>query len=163
MAMKRAELPERLCLGAATAADLMGPNPVSLRADATLGEARAFLRGKGFSAAPVIDDAGRPVGVLSLTDFVVHEQESSAPAPGRAGSRTGGLLVRDVMTPAVYSVAPETPAGKVVEHLLGLKVHHLFVVDPGGVLVGVISALDVLRHLRPEPPDPRILGASEPW
>jgi predicted transcriptional regulator len=29
-----------------------------------------------------------------------------------------------------------------------LKVHRLFVVDRAGVLIGVISALDVLRHLR---------------
>jgi CBS domain-containing protein len=32
--------------------------------------------------------------------------------------------------------------------MLGLKVHRVFVVNGGGVLVGVISALDVLRHLR---------------
>jgi CBS domain-containing protein len=51
------------------------------------------------------------------------------------------------MTPAVFSVPPETPVGKVVEEMLALKVHHLFVVDGDGVLVGVISALDVLRHL----------------
>jgi hypothetical protein len=30
----------------------------------------------------------------------------------------------------------------------GEKVHRLFVVDDAGTLVGVISALDVLRHLR---------------
>jgi hypothetical protein len=30
---------------------------------------------------------------------------------------------------------------------VGLKVHRVFVVDASGVLVGVISALDVLRHL----------------
>jgi predicted transcriptional regulator len=34
--------------------------------------------------------------------------------------------------------------------MLKLKVHRLFVVDENGVLVGVISALDILRHLSPE-------------
>jgi predicted transcriptional regulator len=33
--------------------------------------------------------------------------------------------------------------------MLNWKVHRLFVVDRDGVLVGVISALDVLRRLRP--------------
>ena len=33
--------------------------------------------------------------------------------------------------------------------MLGLNVHQLFVVDPDGVLTGVVSALDVLRRLRP--------------
>jgi CBS domain-containing protein len=32
--------------------------------------------------------------------------------------------------------------------MVGLKVHRLFVVDQSGLLIGVISALDVLRHLR---------------
>jgi CBS domain-containing protein len=160
----QAEPPSRLCLSAETAADLMAPNPVSIRADATAPEASTFLSGKGFSAAPVIDEAGRPVGVLSLADLVVHGQAAAIPASGRGDDRTSRPLVRDVMTPTVFSVAPETPAGTVVEQMLGLQVHHLFVVDQGGVLIGVISTLDVLRHLRPEPPAaPRIMGAYEPW
>jgi len=53
------------------------------------------------------------------------------------------------MTPAVFSVGPDTPAAKVVHDLLSLNVHRLFVVDENGVLVGVISTIDVLRHLRP--------------
>jgi CBS-domain-containing membrane protein len=56
--------------------------------------------------------------------------------------------VRDVMTPAVLCVTPETPAPRVVQQLLKLNVHRLFVVDDDGVLVGVISTVDVLRHLR---------------
>jgi len=43
-----------------------------------------------------------------------------------------------------------TPAGKVVAQMLALKVHRLYVVERDGTLVGVISALDVLRHLQPE-------------
>jgi CBS domain-containing protein len=55
--------------------------------------------------------------------------------------------VRDLMTPVVFSVHLEAPASKVVEEMLTLKVHRLFVVDEIGVLVGVITALDVLRHM----------------
>jgi CBS-domain-containing membrane protein len=51
------------------------------------------------------------------------------------------------MTPTVFSVAPETPAREVVERMWALMVHRLFVADDRGVLVGVISALDV-RHVR---------------
>ena len=51
------------------------------------------------------------------------------------------------MTPAVFTVGLRTTAAKVVEQMLNLKVHQLFVVDDDGVLVGVISSLDVLRHL----------------
>ena len=50
-----------LTLMAETAADLMTPNPVSIRADASLKEAVAFLVDKHISGVPVIDEAGRPV------------------------------------------------------------------------------------------------------
>jgi CBS domain-containing protein len=160
-----------IILCARTAADLMTPNPVSIRDIATVREAVALLTDKGYSAAPVIDEAGRPVGVLSHSDIIAHDRETVehlAPNPEfydpselrtRAGEKlrkgyqvekVDQCLVCDLMTPAVFSVAPEAPAFQVVEQMLALKVHRLFVVDHDGVLVGVISALDVLRHLSPD-------------
>jgi CBS-domain-containing membrane protein len=149
---------EQLILRATTAEELMTPNPVSIRDSASFKEALALLTDKGFSAAPVIDKAGRPVGVLSRSDLLIHEREKVEfvkPAePERkvpAGFQIESVdptMVRDIMTPVVFSVAPETPAKTVVSQMLGLKVHRLFVVDESGVLVGVISSLDVLRQLR---------------
>jgi len=154
-------------LDADTAVDLMTPNPVSLRADATIQEAVALLADKGFHGAPVIDEAGLPVGVLSQTDILVHDREF-AQAPeipefyeridlkARTGERfedgfhvekTDYTRVSDVMTPVVFSVAPETSAAEVVRELLAMKVHRLFVVDETGVLIGVISGHDILRRL----------------
>ena len=141
-----AAVASRLTLDAAQAADLMSANPVSLNADALVTEAVAVMTQRGFSAAPVIDEAGRPVGVLSRSDILVHEREAlKSQAPG--GDRT---CVRDIMTPAVFSVPPHLPADKVVEHLLTLDVHQLYVVDDSQAVVGVITAHDVLRHLRAE-------------
>jgi len=136
------------------AADLMTPNPVSIRESAPVEEAIAFLTDSGFSAAPVIDEAGRPVGVISRTDLVVHERERIA-APAGAGvaedrvGRPDGATVRDLMTPALFAVSPRASAADVVDQMVSLNVHRLFVVDESGVLVGVISALDLLRQLRP--------------
>jgi CBS domain-containing protein len=128
-----------LTLRAATAAELMTSDPVSLRAEATAMEARELFIAKAISAAPVIDEAGRPVGVLSQSDIMVHQ----------AGPRGGEpATVEDLMTPAVFAVSPETPASEVIESLLALRVHHLFVLDAEGVLIGVIGALDIVRHLR---------------
>jgi CBS domain-containing protein len=56
--------------------------------------------------------------------------------------------VRDIMTPVVFIVKTDTPVREVVKQMVSLKVHHLFVVDADGALVGVISSLDVLRNLR---------------
>ena len=131
-----------LVLEAATAADLMSPAPNSVHKDATLEEAVALMTARGFHALPVIDEAGRPVGVLSRSDILIHQGETAAAE--REPTKVG-----DVMTPAVFSVTPETPAHKVIEQLVELNVHHLYVVDENEILVGVVSTHDVLRRLHP--------------
>jgi CBS-domain-containing membrane protein len=136
--------PTRLTLRAQTAAELMRPDPVSLRDDATMSEALTLFADKGLTVAPVIDKAGKPIGVLSSSDILVHERERSA---GKLAASPDPVRVRDLMTPAIFAVAPDTPAAEVVAGLLTLSVHHLFVVDADGVLVGVISAADILRSM----------------
>jgi CBS domain-containing protein len=139
-----------LFLRAETAAELMTANPVSLNAGAAVREALDLLTARGFGAAPVIDEAGRPVGVLSRSDLLIHDRELVAYVPSEKGvSAADPARVRDLMTPVIFTVRPHTPVSEVVGQMVQLKVHQLFVVDEGGALVGVISALDVLRHLAP--------------
>jgi CBS domain-containing protein len=159
---------ERLILNADTAADLMTRNPVSISDTATIREAIAVLADRGFSAAPVIDKTGRPVGVLSQSDILIHHREKveyATPVPEyyaksdltteskeTLGARfqvekADSAQVKDIMTPVVFSVLPDAPTRRVVEDMVGWKVHRVFVADESGVLIGVISALDVLRHL----------------
>lgn len=162
--------PILMTLCASTAGELMRANPVSIRDDATVQEAIKLLTDKGFSAAPVIDDAGRPIGVLSRSDILVHEREREEHLRAEPEyyhreelhtsrgeklsedefqvANVDRTLVSDIMTPAVFSVMPSTPAPKVISQLLALNVHRLFVVDEAGILVGVISTSDVLRNLR---------------
>jgi CBS domain-containing protein len=173
LAMKNAVVnnrPTRMTLNAETAADLMTPNPVSIREEATVREAVALLTDKGFSASPVIDEAGRPVGVLSRSDILVHDREKVeylSPVPeiyhraelmtpdgevltGFQVEKADQTRVGELMTPVIFSVTPESSVARVVSEMVSLKVHRLFVVDDDGVLVGVISAIDVLRHLTSE-------------
>lgn len=154
-----------MVLSVRTAGELMTANPVSIGRAATVGEAAAFLSARGISASPVIDEAGRPVGVVSQSDLLNHRAHrglylldvpNEGPPPASGGGDgapypggPGRARVDDVMTPAVFCVGPETAAGKVVAKMLALRVRRLFVVDQDGVLVGVISAFDVLRNLRP--------------
>lgn len=131
-------------LDAVTAADLMSANPFSIRAEAAVAEAIAAFADRGASAAPVINEAGRHVGTVTRADILVHERQLLARPRAADEAR-----VRDIMTPAVFSVTPDTPAQQVVEGLAAMNVHQLFVVDRAGALVGVVTSLDVLRRLRP--------------
>jgi CBS domain-containing protein len=127
-----------------TAADLMSANPVSISAEATVQEAIALLTERGMSAAPVIEESGRAVGVVSKADILIHEREATRSGRGAADP----ARVSDIMTPAVFSVTPETPADSVVEQMLTLNVHQLYVVDGDQAVIGVVTVHDVLEHLR---------------
>jgi CBS-domain-containing membrane protein len=131
----------KVTLLANTAAEIMTPGPVSLSASDTVAEATQFLTEKAFGAAVVIDDAGHPLGVVTKTDVLVHARQR------KPGLEPDDTPVTEFMTPAVFSVRPDTPARSVVEQLLALNVHHLFVSDAAGIIIGVISPVDVLRKL----------------
>jgi CBS domain-containing protein len=156
----------RMVLGAKRASDLMTSNPVSIRQDRSVAEAAALFALRGIGAAPVIDEAGRPVGVVSRTDVLHHyrlsQQRRDAwrevddqPALQQPGTTlvVRAMAVHDLMMPVVYSVRPNASAVTVVERMLALHIRRLFVVDHHGVLVGVITAWDVLRQLEPERED----------
>jgi len=159
-----------LVLKPAVAEDLMTSNPVSIDEQATLHEALVLLVDRNIHAAPVIDEAGRPIGVVSTSDIVVHDRESVTHLPrmpefytrtdlalpsgeelprGFQVQQVDRTRVSDIMTPTVFAVSPDTPAASVVSEMLAHRVHRLFVVDGSGILVGVITSFDLLRCLEP--------------
>lgn len=138
----------RMTLKADTAADLMTVDPVSIRHNAKFQEALQFFLDRNIMAAPVIDDSGRPMGVVTVTDLLVHARE--------CGCTDGAMLakammspetVAELMTPTVFSVAKNTSAAEVVRDMLQTHVRHMFVVDDDQTVIGVISVRDILRHM----------------
>ena len=134
-----------LTLAAMTAADLMRPALAVVRRHATFSEALAFFIDHNLTVAPVVDDDDEPVGVLSLTDLLIHVRACLA-ADG--GGYVEPASADRLMTPTVFSVAETTPAAAVVRDMVQAHVHHLFVTDEPGRIVGVISTCDVLCHLQ---------------
>jgi CBS-domain-containing membrane protein len=143
----------RLQCQALTAEDLMSPDPISIRHDASVCDALVLMNDRRIHAAPVINDAGRAVGVVSVTDLLIHEREflefcrGAGRWQGASGKPSDATTVSDMMTPSVIMVDLDTPAPKVVERMLKMKIHQLFVCDAAGTLAGVITPLDVLRKL----------------
>jgi CBS domain-containing protein len=86
----------------------------------------------GITAAPVVDDDGRPVGVVSLRDLV---------------TKTGGPTVADRMSNAVATVRATDPITHAARIIAETRYHHLPVVDAGGRVVGFVSALDLLSGM----------------
>ena len=160
----------RFVLDAETAAELMTVNPISIAAEMSVREATVVLTDKEISAVPVIDEAGRPLGVLTHTDIVRHERHKRLCMPKDVRARreaestlpsgehlpkgfeielTDTTPVRDIMTPTIVAVPEDATAERVLSDFRTFKVHHLFVVDDAGVVVGVISTFDIMRKLSP--------------
>lgn len=140
------------------AADVMTGNPKSIRQTASVRDTAGFLMSNGIHTAPVIDAAGRPVGVVSRTDLLDYwdrrRDRLAAIAAGELSlhsARTApvepvfNLKVMDIMTPVVFSVSMDTPIANVIHKITALEVRCLFVTDEHGVLVGVINFFDLLR------------------
>lgn len=134
--MPRATKVRRTRLEDLRVCDLMTPSPVSLRHGLTLREAATFLSERGIGAAPVVNDAGRAVGVLSRTDILLAVNAGLDGAP-----------VREAMSPGVIAVQSNADALQASEVMTRCVVRRVFVVDDDGVPVGVVSVADLFRGL----------------
>jgi len=138
--------------------ELMSSEVVSARPGMTVAEVRSLLAARGISGAPVVDDCGRILGVVSQSDLV--RRSDQATTEGESGRfftsvneyRDLANLPRDlsdapvesVMTKQVYTVPRDSTAAMGASIMRKRKVHRLLVTDRG-VLVGVVTSLDLLR------------------
>lgn len=61
-------------------AEVMTRNPVTVAPTARVGEAVEMLKARKISELPVVDELGRPVGMLDITDLIGLEPEAAAPS-----------------------------------------------------------------------------------
>ena len=124
--------------------DVMTRNVVTVRSDATLSEAMAYLATQHISGAAVTDFKQRLVGVLSHSDILEAETEIGEPeARGRFLEET---LVSEVMSSPALTIAPQAELREAALAMEYGEVHRLFVEEDGN-LVGVVSRSDVSRAL----------------
>lgn len=94
----------------------------------------APLLGNGLhSTLPVIDAERRIVGTLSAERL--RELET--------GDESG--RISEIMCPIFHAVAPDTPLAEAAARMIVERVHRMVVVDSDFHVVGMLSALDLLR------------------
>jgi CBS domain-containing protein len=138
--------------------DIMTPEPVTIDPDTGIEQVIELFLGRGFGHVPVVDDTGRPIGMLSKTDVVrdAHlrgdtqvEQTPGTKArgikyiPEGAHVHEVGDRARDLMTPIALWVPETASVAEAARVLATGQVHAVVVTGSEGRVVGIVSALDV--------------------
>lgn len=126
--------------------DIMTPHPQTVRTTDSLRTVLERFREGGFRRLPVLDDAGRLVGIVTDRDLrlafnsplVMHERWQDEMLLDK-------VTVDVCMTPDPITTTPETPVFQVARTLREKKIGGLPVLDEANRLVGIISEIDLLR------------------
>lgn len=143
--------------------DVMAQPVVSVPASHSMCEAAEQLVASDLSAAPVIDEAGRCIGMITATDFLKRDaQRCVVDRLSRRGGElqlergpTATLQISETdydrvgrhMTSAVQTVAADACIVDAARQMCLLHVHHLPVLDPTGRPIGMLSSLDLASAL----------------
>jgi len=100
----------------------------------------------GLRHLPVVDEAGRLVGMLSDRDLrgpmVGLIDGVAAPSPATS--------IATLMTVDVVTAAPDDELGVVARRIVDRRIGAVPIVDSSGAPIGIISYIDVLRRLADE-------------
>jgi CBS domain-containing protein len=128
--------------------DIMSRPVYSVRTTDTVEAAAALLTDKKITAAPVIDEAGELVGMVSEGDLIWHRvPEDPTAHMWRGVSDDLGdrpRVVADVMSGSPVTTWPEADVADVARLMLHHDIRSVPVVDHGD-LVGIVSRRDILR------------------
>lgn len=122
-------------------AELMRTDLKTISAEATVADAVRALAQSGVSALPVLDRAGRPVGVLSTREIL--KAESARLSPQARDRLFDETTVMEIMAPWPVTIEPDADVRDAAREMLYLEVQRLFV-EERRALVGVISQTDIV-------------------
>jgi len=141
------------------AEDVMVSTVITVGVNASIGEVAAILLNNHISAAPVVDEKGELVGIVSEGDLMrrpeigttkrhswwlelISNKWASATEYIKSHSRT----VADVMTRDLITAKPDTPLGDIAGLLERNQIKRVPIVERGK-LVGIVSRANILQAL----------------
>jgi CBS domain-containing protein len=112
--------------------EVMNRELFSVRPEESVNATREAILVLGITGAPVVDEGGKPLGLVSLRDLVGEKP---------------GTTVGERMSRPPATVPAETRIGEAARRLARTHYHRLIVVDESGHVVGMVSSLDIIRGL----------------
>ena len=144
------------------AREVMTVAVVSVTPDTTTQETARILRDRGISAVPVVDEAGKPIGMLSEGDLIGRDDADREArrdwwltllAEGEqlnpdflASLRSPVTLAREVMTSPVIAVDDDADIRDIARMLIDHRIKRVPVLRDGRI-VGIVSRSDLVRRL----------------
>ncbi|MBX5457342.1 MAG: CBS domain-containing protein [Thermogemmatispora sp.] len=113
------------------ARDIMTRTVYTIRPEASAQEAARLLDQKRISGAPVVDEDGRLIGMVTEADIISKVNRE-------------GLRVADIMSHELIVVSEETPLEEIAALLSERKIKRVPVVE-NGRLVGIVSRADIVH------------------
>ncbi|MFN8485102.1 MAG: DUF190 domain-containing protein [Anaerolineae bacterium] len=137
--------------GGKTAADVMTPKPVTISLDAPLNDAARLMAQDHIKRLPVVDAAGRLVGIVSRLDVLRAAGQTAREAAPMLPPPSGvNLLVRDIMLTDAPTARPDTPLDEILPRLVDSPLRRVVVVDDAGRVVGLVADAMLLTRTLPQ-------------
>ena len=111
--------------------------PIIIREDTDYWKASEIMREKDLHHIPVVDEAYKVVGILTLRDLKIAAMHF-----GEAH-----VDVSEVMHSPVITVAPGDALADAAKQMLDNRIGGLPVMDDDGQVVGILTETDLLRAL----------------
>ena len=149
------------------ARDIMNPDLLLARESMTVGELATFLTENEISGAPVVDEEGTLIGVVSLADVGRVAANIGGVAPDRSGPdfylrgwediydaedlqklkvEGNDVQVSTIMTRTIHSVSEDATVRDVARAMVRDHVHRLLVTRAAdGGPAGIVSTMDLLK------------------
>lgn len=118
---------------------------VAVELDVAVATASRALVEHGMRAMTVVDQEGKPVGILSQSDLLRERVAAAQMGPGTLA--LDNRTVAEVMTPVVHTLPENARLAHAFALLAIERVHQVPVVSDDGHLVGVVSSAEALRWL----------------
>lgn len=144
--------------------DFMTTDPITITPMDSVETVLSHLEAQHISGLPVVDDAGKVVGIVSEADLLFKERPIRLPLYitflggiiylkplehfVQQLKKCLGMSVQDVMTPNPMTITPDTSIAQAATLMLDKRINRLPVVDATGKLVGIITRNDLLRALQ---------------
>ena len=145
-----------------TAGDVMTRDVITVKKETTIRELAELFNRHRISSAPVVDDNGEMIGIVTETDLIEQDKNLHIPTVislfdwviylesdkkfEKALKKMTGQSVGEIYSEEFVKVTPTTPVSDVADILSSRKMNAIPVLD-GNKIVGIVARIDLIRTM----------------